>query len=555
MNPDGTDVRRLTNNPAGDEGAVWSPDGSKIVFKSNRNKSNNTTTDYDLYLMDADGTNVTAITDFHPSHERGLSFSPDGSKISFSSSKDGNFEIYTINITGTNLTRLTSNNNSDTTTHWSPDGKWIAFSCDRGSDKDICKVEVANPTNEIIMTANSTADEAIPAWKPDGSKMAFRKGPNTNFDLWLMNPDGSNPARLTNNPENEMGPAWSPDGAKIAFSTNRHGNSEIYIMNADGSNQTRITSTSANEDDVDWGINQESDGEPEPTSTPQPTNTPTPLSTQTPTPSITQAPGNPADVDNNGSVNLFDLSAIITHFNETQFPILDPQPNGKIDIFDYSIVIGELIALSPQASPTTISSDTTPTIDPSPSTNPIATPIPISGEIRLMEWTEVAAQNRSGFLEYKPAPEFAQGNWVTPENYAEGKLYFRARVNGIPVEQTGMKLGFCFWQGENNTPSWGEECASSEPVPGVVGAQREWTRTMTDLNPIGGKNNSIEWDVRRWKYGIIVRNKNNKPVSAKSGMNWNGEDPTHWYPLDIRFTVVLVKKDQTFSGWHNYDYD
>lgn len=277
----------------------------------------------------------------------------------------------------------------------------------------------------------------------------------------------------------------------------------------------------------------------------------------------------PADVNQDGSVNLADLEAIVDSFGEEPILIRDPQPDNVITIYDYAMVVATLVApyadsVTPEPSPSlqpSIPAGLTPTNGPTPTTgltpmptSPPPTPLDIPGEIRLMEWNEPATKNRSGFLEYKPAPAYAQGNWVAPINYAEGTLHFRARVKGMPVEQPGMKLGFCFWQGQNNTPSWGEECAYREPVPGIANTDVQWTRDMTELNPIGGENNSINWTVNRWKYGVIVRNAHNKPVSAKSGMNWNGENPDHWYPLDIRFTIVLVKKNQAFSGWQNYDW-
>ena len=62
----------------------------------------------------------------------------------------------------------------------------------------------------------------------------------------------------------------------------------------------------------------------------------------------------------------------------------------------------------------------------------------------------------------------------------------------------------------------------------------------------------ILWDQPRSRNGFAVRNRQNLPVSDKQGWNWNGEDPDEWYPLDLRFTVVVVEKGAGFSGWSNY---
>src|SRR5207247_660118 len=79
------------------------------------------------------------------------------------------------------------------------------------------------------------------AWRPDGTTIAFATNRDGNYEIYLMNPDGSAPTRLTNDTAADLDPAWSPDGRKIAFATTRDGNSEIYVMNADGSAPTRLT--------------------------------------------------------------------------------------------------------------------------------------------------------------------------------------------------------------------------------------------------------------------------------------------------------------------------
>ncbi len=151
----------------------------------------------------------------------------------------------------------------------------------------------------------------------------------------------------------------------------------------------------------------------------------------------------------------------------------------------------------------------------------------------------------SGFIEDKPPTGAANANWVTGQyaGFADGTLYYRARVVGIPVDQPGMKFGFCFW--ENGYAN--EECRGQE-FDAVPGTEMTWSHKLNDM----WVKSEINWANPRTKHGIVVRNQKNKPVSAKKGWNWYGENPDHWYPMYIHYTVVLVKDGGTFSGWDYY---
>jgi len=92
----------------------------------------------------------------------------------------------------------------------------------------------------------------LPAAAVDSGKIAFVSSRDGNNEIYVMNPDGSNIIRLTNNPAADFTPAWSPDGTKIAFASNRDGNSKIYVMNTDGSSPTRLTNEQADDYDPAW---------------------------------------------------------------------------------------------------------------------------------------------------------------------------------------------------------------------------------------------------------------------------------------------------------------
>jgi hypothetical protein len=121
----------------------------------------------------------------------------------------------------------------------------IAFVSERDGNKEIY---IMNPDgSEQTRLTNDPALDYGPAWLPDGTKIVFVSDRDGNFEIYVMDVDGSNQQRITNTSASESYPAWSPDGLKIVFGSSRDGNWEIYSMNADGTGQTRLTNDSAND--------------------------------------------------------------------------------------------------------------------------------------------------------------------------------------------------------------------------------------------------------------------------------------------------------------------
>lgn len=169
-------------------------------------------------------------------------------------------------------------------------------------------------------------------------------------------------------------------------------------------------------------------------------------------------------------------------------------------------------------------------------------PPPSGGEMLIYDWNKSVTIAEGGFAMDKTSQYLGQ-NWVSPVNYADGRLYFRARIRSIPQNQPDMKLGFCFWQGER------ENCKGND-VPGVPGSDVTWDFALHDMWKKGGKE--VDWTAPRKKMGFSVRDGQNDPVSDKTSTDWGGNNPDHWYPMDVRVQVVLVPHGQSFSGWQNY---
>ena len=132
-----------------------------------------------------------------------------------------------------------------------PSAAKIAFTSNRDQDFEIY---VMNPdgTGQTRLT-NHPAQDQMPAWSADRTKISFVSDRDGNDEIYVMNADGTGQTRLTNDPNYDYHPAWSPDGAKIAFArSSGNTNFQIYVMNADGTDQTRLTNDLAGDNWPSW---------------------------------------------------------------------------------------------------------------------------------------------------------------------------------------------------------------------------------------------------------------------------------------------------------------
>ena len=130
----------------------------------------------------------------------------------------------------------------DTSPAWSPDGTRIAFSSNGDGDPEIYVINAQG--SGTAQLTNDGATDVHPAWSPDGARIAFASTRDGNGEIYVINADGSDVERLTSSGDTDVHPAWSPDGTRIAFMSYRDGNWEIVVMNADGSDVERLTNDS-----------------------------------------------------------------------------------------------------------------------------------------------------------------------------------------------------------------------------------------------------------------------------------------------------------------------
>ena len=298
MNPDGSGPTRLTNDAGNDVEPSWSPDGTKLTWKTDRDANN------EVYVMAKDGTGATnlssnANSDADPSwlQVRGMGKTivgypqlrliklknGGGATLNVSSitSSNGDFSIAPTSFAvtagmeeilllsfdpgsagaGSTTLTVTSDDPDDATVLMivhavaadEPEfliGEDIVFTTDRDGNNEIYAM-FWDGVGLTRLTTDGAADQH-PRWSPDGTKIVFQSMRDGNWEIYTMDPDGMNQTRLTTDAGSDELPQFSPDGGQIAFAADRDGNPEIYVMDSNGSNQTRVTHHGANDSAPTW---------------------------------------------------------------------------------------------------------------------------------------------------------------------------------------------------------------------------------------------------------------------------------------------------------------
>ena len=268
---DGT-VQNLTKNKGIDKDAAWSPDGMQIVWLTQGPNAG----DFDVTIMDADGGNKTNLTpDFATDLASQPTFSPDGTKVSFSARgpiPDGVLNNVVIielenklkawNLSGWGAKDVVPGTNvQDRFAVWSPDSTRIAWWSRRVGNYDIWVTDVLDDPKQQAkiqknLTPDSDATDRNPRFSPDGTKILFESKREGDWELFVMDSDtGKNLVPVTQNEKTERNGSWSRDGKKILFESVRDGNFEIYVMDADGNNPVNLTNHKKSDTFSRWSPN------------------------------------------------------------------------------------------------------------------------------------------------------------------------------------------------------------------------------------------------------------------------------------------------------------
>jgi TolB protein len=232
---------------------VWSPDGTQIAFTRWREPRG-------VWLVDVATGEERRVFDW--SEARWPSWSPDGQEILFSRQHGGRqeevercfwgfcFDIparphWKLGIVGTEGSGFHEPPGADISLapDWSPDGRQVVYDGEHG-------LVVQTVDGEVTYQITSDARDSGPVWSPDGSRVAFTRRQHDHWEVYVVDADGRNLARLTKTPAhadgqpaNSAAPAWSPDGKYLAFLTDRSGRWEIWVMAAGGSGQKPMFGT------------------------------------------------------------------------------------------------------------------------------------------------------------------------------------------------------------------------------------------------------------------------------------------------------------------------
>ncbi len=243
-------LNRLTTNTTQDVQPALAPDSVQVAFVSNQNGNN------EIYAGGTDNRTPVNLTN-NPADDQQPVWSPDGNWIAFTSTRDGNQEIYVMNRDGSQLRNLTANAANDYAPTWYSVGglfgfgseDWIAFTSTRDGNQEIYRVRPDG--SGLTNLTNNPAQDYAPSGFAGGQTLAFVSERDGNPEIYTMNQNGGAITRLTSNPTQDLEPAISSNGW-ILFSTDREGNLEVYVISTQGGTAYNLTRSPAQDREPDW---------------------------------------------------------------------------------------------------------------------------------------------------------------------------------------------------------------------------------------------------------------------------------------------------------------
>lgn len=220
-------ARRVTKRDVPDYDGAFSPDGSSLLLVI-VNQSG-TQGNLDIALVPSEGGEPkTLVGDVSGklAHSEWPSWSPDGSRFAFSSTHEGNQEIYTAKSDGSGLVRVTQSPGTDAHPCWTSDGRALVFATDRWSGLELARVEADG--SKVVRLITSPGLDDYPSVSPDGTRLAWVSNRDGNYEVYVSGIDGSSPTNLSRHPGRDTMPTWTPDGRSVTFVSGRDGGLDLY---------------------------------------------------------------------------------------------------------------------------------------------------------------------------------------------------------------------------------------------------------------------------------------------------------------------------------------
>jgi len=260
----GSRLTNLTHSWADDVAPVWGPDGRQIAFVSFRDTLAGKwgLANGSIYIMAFDPVagqagEVRRVTDGE-GKDGWPTWSADGQRLAFHSDRAGSFDIWIVNVDGSGLRRLTESPADDRYPAWSPDGQTIAYTSNRSGNEDVWVVDVvealagAADENAVNLTQAPERDR-YPMWSPDGSRLTFNTNRDGDYEVYVMNADGSGQENISRSPTSTEGLAdWSPDGRSLVLYSDRPGNKDEFVVDLETGQWVNVTQDPASDEFCTW---------------------------------------------------------------------------------------------------------------------------------------------------------------------------------------------------------------------------------------------------------------------------------------------------------------
>lgn len=252
MKADGTDLQNVSQHPAMEYGASWSPDSKYLATYSNRNFNP------EIYLLNLETDTSIRLTN-DGSDDVLPAISPDGKRIAFMSDRNQKSRsLFLMKIDGSEVRALTDNEAYEESPSWSPDGTSLLFTRQIRQETDT--THAANgeiftldlSTKIATRVSHKDGYDSGAVYDPKGEKIAFYGPGEQSFDIFTMKRDGSEITNITKDTLDAYSPSWSPDGQWIAYTAGAENNYDIYIIHLETGERRQLTKTKIRNEHPSW---------------------------------------------------------------------------------------------------------------------------------------------------------------------------------------------------------------------------------------------------------------------------------------------------------------